>query len=409
MGVGDWHKKVVGGAKNLVGHPPVAVDFGVGSLKILHIAPGEPHSLVAAACLDTPDELLNDPAKRLAFQMEALPKLIKPLEFRTRRAVCTIPASLAIVKHLQFTVEKGVTISDLVQSAIPAQLGCDPGALVYRHTEVGQVGRKTEVICMAAARETVQRLMNAMKAAKLEPVGMHSEFHATLRAFDTITRRAEDEKLTSMYLDMGVGGTKVTIATGRRLAFARSIDLGGRHLDAIVARQMNVNLSEARRMRLQQSEIVRRAVRPSPVPAAVGSPGVEDGSVAVMDDRRQGEPPQGFTPDLTAQPPLEPPGPRIDLSEALEMLTDEVSMCLRYHESLFPDRKVGRTIFLGGEARHLGLCQHIARTLKLPAQVGDPMAGLARTGGETMINVDFSQPQPGWAVALGLCLSPTDL
>ena len=153
MGLGDWHKKVMAGAKGLVAHPPLAVDFGVGSLKVLQVAQGDSPSLVAAAMLPTPDELLNDATTRLAYQIENLPKLVKPLELRSRRAVCAIPASSAIVKHMQFAVEPGATIAQLVQSAIPAQLGCDPAALVYRHMEVGQVGRKTEVICMAAALE----------------------------------------------------------------------------------------------------------------------------------------------------------------------------------------------------------------------------------------------------------------
>src|ERR1051326_8805585 len=124
-----------------------------------------------------------------------------------------------------------------------------------------------------------------------------------------------------------------------------------------------------------------------------------------MEERRQGLPPRGHT-DLSGQA-FSPPA--ADLSEPLEILTDEISMSLRYHESIFPDRKIDRAIFIGGEARHLGLCQHIARTLKLPAQVADPLAGVARTGDEPTLGVNFSEPQPGWATALGLCMSPTDL
>jgi Tfp pilus assembly PilM family ATPase len=129
----------------------------------------------------------------------------------------------------------------------------------------------------------------------------------------------------------------------------------------------------------------------------------------VLEERRTGQAPPGLTPDLTAQPSVAVSPPRADLSEPLEILTDEISMCLRYHESIFPERRVDRAIFIGGEARHIGLCQHIARTLRLPAQVADPMAGIARTGSEPTAGVDFRQGQPGWALALGLCLSPTDL
>jgi type IV pilus assembly protein PilM len=428
MAMGQWHKKMVGGARGLMNQAPIGIDFGVGALKVLHINGGESPSLAAAACLPTPDDLLSDPVKRLAFQIEALPRLVRGIELKTRRAACAIPAGHAFCKHIQLQAEPGAPVSSLVRSAIAAQLGCDPSLLVYRHVEVGQVGKssKTEVIGMAAARETVERLMGALKAARLEPVGMHSEYHAILRAFDSITRRAEDAALTSLYLDIGSGSTKVAIAHGRDLIFARTIEQGGRHLDQAVSRQLKLELAEARSQRLRMADLGRShgaarqaAEAPAGTPggmamlaAAMRKQGAEAGktfeaaATALMEDRRTGRLAPGLTPDLTAQPMMEL---RVDLSEPLEILTDEISMCLRYHESLFPSRKVDRAIFVGGEARHLALCQHIARSLKLPAQVGDPMASIARAGGEPCIGVDFKHSQPGWCVALGLCVSPTDL
>jgi type IV pilus assembly protein PilM len=423
MALVDSWRRVMGGAKGLAGSLagfPIAIDFGAGALKVLQVASGEPLSLVAAACLPTPDDLLSDAGKRLAFQLEALPKLLKSAEFKTRRAVCAIPAPQAFCKHMQFQLEPGVTIPALVKSAIPAQLGCDPSALVFRHVEVGPIARtnKTEVIAMAAGRELVERLMRAVKECRLEPVGMHIEYSATLRAFDSITRREEDAKLTSLYLDIGAGSTKVVIAHGREMVFARTIDTGGRHLDALIAKQLKVGLGEARTHRLAMAEVVgvKRAKAPANVGGGMSDVGCANGADPAdirhptSDiDRRRGDVPPGFTPDLTAQPRISFEPPRADLSEPLEILTDEISMCLRYHESVFPERRVDRAIFFGGEARHLGLCQHIARTLRLPAQVADPMASVARGGTESTPGVDFRHSQPGWAMTLGLCLSPTDL
>jgi Tfp pilus assembly PilM family ATPase len=100
---------------------------------------------------------------------------------------------------------------------------------------------------------------------------------------------------------------------------------------------------------------------------------------------------------------------RIDLTEPLRALTDEIALCVRYYEQLFPSRRIDRLIFVGGESRHTGLCQHIARQFKFPAHAGDPLARLARTGSEPSAGVDLAQPQPGWAVPLGLLMSPTDL
>jgi geranylgeranyl pyrophosphate synthase len=68
---------------------------------------------------------------------------------------------------------------------------------------------------------------------------------------------------------------------------------------------------------------------------------------------------------------------------------------------------VDRLVFVGGEAKHRTLCQHIAREMGLAAQVGDP---LVRMGRESRIGIDSGidcrLPQPNWAVAIGLSMGP---
>jgi type IV pilus assembly protein PilM len=394
-----WQQILSGGAKNLIHPPPVAVDFGTGALKVLQISQGDRPSLVAAASLETPEDLLNDAAKRLSFQLDALPDLIKAGQFKGKRAACALPAGQTFCKHMQFQQEPGIPLATLIKTAVPAQLKCDPGAVVLKHVEVGPVARtnKTEVICMAAAREMVERFMAALKAARLEPVGMHSEFTAMLRAFDSITRRDQDAALTTLYLDVGAGCTKVAIAHGRSLVFARTIEVGGRHLDAAICKSLKCSAGQARKQRLSMTtfEAARTAAPVEGLTGRLAFIAAPPAGATAVAERPAGQ------PDTAAEAAA--------LSEPLEILTDEISMCLRYHEAIFPDQRVGRAIFIGGESRQRGLCQHIARTLRLPAQVADPLAQLTRSGGEPTLHVDLGEPQPGWAVALGLCLCPTDL
>lgn len=389
---------------------PIAIDFGCGSLKVLQIGDQNPPTLIAAACLETPRELMNDVAKRLAFQVAALPKLIRHGGFRGKRAVCAIPAWQMLCKQLQVPRQDNVPLASLVEAALPTQLNVDPASVVYRYEEIAGAGGsgKSDLIVIATPRDLVERLMRALQHAKLEPVGMQTEFTAILRAFDHVHRREGDLQVSTLYIDIGAGTTKVAISHGTNLAFARIIQAGGMQMDETLAAQLKCEPDEARRRRLATGATLPAEPKAAPVPVAA-APAGGGTATAEQPERRGANALPGFGPDILSQPASSVAPENGDLTESLEILTDEISMCLRYHAGQFPGRKVERAVFIGGEARHRGLCQQIARRLRLPAQMADPMARVARTGNEPALGVDLKQPQPGWAVALGLCLCQTDL
>jgi Tfp pilus assembly PilM family ATPase len=389
---------------------PIAIEFGSSALKVLQVHQGDPPTLVAAACLETPAELLGDQSQRLKFQLEGLPRLIRGGGFKGKRAVCAIPAWAIMCKHVSLQRQEGVTLPQLVSGAIQSAFGLDPSVLVHRFEEVPTPERpgKAEVIITAVPFELVQQLMGAISACKLQPVGMHSEFSAVLHTFDHVHKRDTDAAINTLYLDIGAATTNVMISHGKSLAFARVVHIGGDHLDQIIARQLKCNIVEAHRRRMAADELVRTIPRNVPAPALVPA-GAEGGERARRDERGLQPLATGFTPELNSQPMAACAPENVDIHEPLESLTDEVLMCVRYHESQFPGKRVERAIFVGGEARHKGLCQSIAKALRLPAQMADPLARVARTGSEPAIGIDLKQPQPGWAVTLGLCISPTDL
>ncbi|GJM17932.1 MAG: hypothetical protein DHS20C14_01450 [Phycisphaeraceae bacterium] len=376
--------------------PPVAVDFGVGSLKVLQVTGAEPPALVAAASIDVPEEIQDDPARRLRFQLEALPKLVKQGGFKSVRAVCAIPAGQMFCKHLQIVKAEGVSRGEIARAAVAKQLGCDPGSLVCQHEEVKELsGGRAEVICFAAARELVGRMMQALKQARLEPVGIHSEPQALVRA---MAPSGDADPVATLYLDIGRGTTSVVVGEGHAIRFSRVIAYGGFELDTAVSSQLKCTMARAGQRRLELDNLI-------PADGSVVDASAVTG-LAVPGADEQGEQPDPSTMTHQAVRPIEHP---IDLSEPMEILTDEISMCLRYHRSLFADAPVKRVVFVGGESRHRALCEHIARMLRLPAEIADPMARVARTGKEPATGLHLNEPQPGWAMPLGMCLSPTDL
>ena len=93
------------------------------------------------------------------------------------------------------------------------------------------------------------------------------------------------------------------------------------------------------------------------------------------------------------------------LDGPVQSLTEELTKCLRYYESVFRNQTIERAIFVGGQAFDKRLCQSIAKHINLPAQIGDPLLRIKRIGGAGMeIGLDRREPQPHWAVAVGLSL-----
>ena len=382
-----------------VAESPIAIDFGTSALKVLQVIQGDTPQFISAASMPVPADIISDHKRRLELQFQALPKLVKSVDFRGKRAVCAIPAWQTIVKHLQFPKTDPSHLRGLVEGLIPQHFNADPSMLVYRTIEIAGAPGKTDVIVIAARRDAVQRIMEAIVAAKLEPVGMQSAYVCLIKSFEHLQRRQGDESLNSMYLDVGAMTTTVAIAHGRDLAFARTINIGGWHLDECIAKHTGCDIESARTQRLSVGT-VGNAVAMLPAPNKELQPDI---------DRRSGETPSGFSGEVTHGPAFAVGPAGINFSEPLETLTDELKLCMRYHASQFPQRKIERVIFVGGEVRHKGFTQHLARALRQPAQVADPMARVARTNNEKVVGVDFKVPQPGWAVGLGLALSPTDL
>ncbi|MCG3123642.1 MAG: hypothetical protein GIKADHBN_02063 [Phycisphaerales bacterium] len=386
---------------------PIAVDFGATGVKLLAVEAGQPPKLDAIGFAPTPPELRADVRKRFTQQFEDLGKMVARLGLRNRKAVCSIPASQTFCKHMQIERAGDIPILTIAQAVTAQQIGCDPSALVYQPIDVGPLpsdATKHEVICTAVSRELVNLIMGAMRHCKLEIAGVHGEFLATIRGFDSITKRAEDATIGSLYLDIGESSTKVIIAQGTRPVFVRFVEIGTGALDQIVMAKRSCSAAEAAALRLEHSATLGEEPAVQPVPEPVVATAAQQtglGIFALMpQDRRRGG---GRQERMLEDAPLP------ELAEQVEILADEVQMCVRYAESVVPGLKIDRLMCMGGGAADRALCRRVARTLRVQAQVMDPLARLARTSAVPALNVDLSTPHPEWSVAVGLCSCPVAL
>lgn len=417
---------------------PIAINFGSASVKLLQLNPangegGQP-SLAAAAELAIPYEAQQNPDDLFIFYECELPGLLRKGRFKGRRVVCSVPDCQTIVQHVQLPNQEGVKRDELVKMQLQMQMGIAPHSAVVRSIDVADLNRagqsRTETICFAIPRELVMRYISMFAKFKIEVIGVHTGAMSMVRAFDHIHQRKGDENLTTLYIDLGYGGTRIAIAHGTQIVFARSIDIGGQHFDQLIAKQLGCDLHAARAHRLAMDATTWQrpttAVPQQPSGAGEIDNGGDDGMAriaaamakdatptaqpeshggftVVEGERRKGNaPPALAVPVEPAEGELQPVG-RVDPTELLDTISDELSMCLRYHHGLFPNRAIDRTILVGGEARQKWLCKHVVRALRLPAQLGDPLARL-KSASEPINTpgIDMNQPQPGWATACGL-------
>lgn len=379
---------------------PIAIDFGSDSLKLLQIIPTDPPQLVAAASSTIPEHARNDANQRQAFLVEALRNLLATQPFKGKRAMLSIPAFQTLVQNLEITTIEHESFDAQVALHLQQRLNVDPTRMVVRNYPVTETrsdtGSKQEIICIAAPRESVMRYIDIAHRCKLDVIGMHGEPHALTRAFGHLYRSQDDRQPAQCYIDIGAATTKVVITHGTELVFAKTIHAAGEQMTRRLAKSRDIGLMEARERRIAEAMGLDAPCK-TPAQAHI------DESPAVIPT------PHSATATLEREAvATAASSPQPD--ETLDCLIDELQMCLRYHQRVFPNQSIEKLIFLGGESMNKSTCQAVARAVRVAAQLGDPFARLTRIGrGNQPLGVDLDRPQPGWAVPMGLCLSDANL
>lgn len=343
---------------------PIGIDFGADTVKLLQIVPGDPSQLVALGAATIPDEARQDANLRMAFLSEALPTMLRRHAFRGRRVVLSIPSFQAMVHNVVVPETDSADLDAVVRMALHERLEIDADKMILRNFPGAQIMRGEEayreVIVFGARRSVATRYADMCNRLKLEVVGMHGEAPCILKAFEHLDagRTSEDRSRAVVYIDLGAASSKLIVAQGGTMVLAKTIHAGGDTFTRRLAGEQSIDFEEARLARISS-----------------------DPSAAT----------------------LEAPATACDITECL---IDELRMTVRHYDARYPEQPIDKLVFVGGEANRRGLVTDLARSVRLAAQMGDPFARLSRAGGPSgPLPVDLSQPQPGWAVPLGLCLS----
>jgi type IV pilus assembly protein PilM len=409
---------------------PIGVDFGSDCLRLaqLQSADGD-FRLTAAASEDVPAHVRRDPQSRLEFFADHVRQLLSQSHFRGRHAILALPASLTNILHLRLPRMDEAQLKEAILAECRGRLPIDPSDALIRHIIAGESvshrDSKMDVLVVAAARDWINQFLATAAKAKLDVIGMNVESMALIDCFSHVYRRKSDQQATTCFLDIGGSGSRATISRDGKILFARSLGVGGEHFTRQVADDLQISFEEAKTLRLKLAALTpadnaiaerhagggeRRAggesagdafslLRTKQTAESRASRKTSARAVGLV-DHFEIESPDANSPD------------RMDQVEnacrpIVSELVQELLECRTACQLAFPTVPVSRLIFVGGEARQLGICRQIAKEMALPAAVGDPMCRLNRDSAVGIESgIDRRMPQPAWAIAMGLSMGP---
>jgi type IV pilus assembly protein PilM len=273
-----------------------------------------------------------------------------------------------------------------------------------RHIVAGEVydgsDTKQEVILMAASHSVVEQHLSFIERTKVQIDSVNVEPCALVNCFSHLLNRQEENSGGVMLIDLGHSCTKAIITHGPDIVFCRTIGIAAEHMIRAICDRKGESYAQAvaSQQNLSAEELTHAWRK---VEAENQRVGVFRPAAKTEDDldRESGEEKAA----VAVEP--ETPDTATVIASTLRSMCEELRSCIRYHDLMFDSQRVERVIFVGGQAKNTVLCQQVAQSLGLPAQLGDPVARVdaaTRTGKHS--DLEPNERHSEWAVAFGLSL-----
>ena len=226
----------------------------------------------------------------------------------------------------------------------------------------GEGNEFVRVALVAAHRDMVERLLEALRLAKLDPITLDLDAFALLRAL--AADHLPETEGAEVLVDVGTSITDIIAHEHGAPRFVRELTMGsGRITDGLIT-QLAMRVDEAERTK-----------------ALTGCSG--------------GPPPEGVSPEAV----------RIVADRARD-LVEEVRGSLDYYRAQDHSVPVRRALLTGGGAQLTGLSEMLSEALEVPVEPARPLSNL-KVGRTGLTDEELEEAEPFLSVAIGLALAPT--
>ena len=221
--------------------------------------------------------------------------------------------------------------------------------------EAGNVSRR--ILLAAAYRESIDRYIEACRAAGIELVGIDLEAFALLRAVAPAERAQTDKPVALVAVSLGHDRSTLAISDGETCEFTRVLEWGGEKLESAIAFDLGVTPDEAHELLLD---------------ASLGD------DPDLVEDSRQA-------------------AVRESLRRELQKLARELVASLQFYQSQPGSLAISQILVSGGASRLSGLPEELERLTRVSVRRADPLAHV-----EAPDSVRSRDDLASLAIAIGL-------
>lgn len=359
---------------------PIGIDLGTRFVRMLQVARHKEQLTVTAFAQYEIAPGTYGPEEMEEIRVRAIAAMLSEGRFTGRDVVIALPWDQLHIRSVRVPPMPEADVADAVRFEAAERLGIAPEEAEIRYILAGDVRQGTEmrqeVIVLGAERSVIQGYINLLHKVGLRPAAIDAAPCALFRSFERFLRRGEDRNEANVFIDLGYSGTQVAVSRGSELIFVKSIPIGGRRFDELVAESLALAPTEAVQIRgrLRSHHL-----------AALAGPGNEEATNVPVDDNIRRSVLDALRP-------------------ALEQLGKEIALCVRYCAVTFRGPRADAVTVVGGEASDADILQALSDQVNIPFHTGKPMRHV--TYEAELRGSDRRSGQPEWSTALGLVLKP---
>jgi len=328
------------------------LDIGSYNIKLVQLKKNkDKYQLISfGSAPSTSKGLFSDAESDLAELAEIIKKLHRETKVKTKNVVTALPQNQVFARTITLPALSEAEIESALQWEAEQYIPIPLSEAILSHEIVGRYKEdsqeKIDLLLAAAPKSLVEKIVNVLKMADLNPLSIEMEI-------TSLARSLASEGQSVLLMDFGAKATDIAIVENGAIILVHSIATGGEALTRAVSLELGLDTS--------QSEAYKK-------------------SYGVDPEKLEGKIKSALTP-------------------VLNTIVNEIKKVTHLYQE--KGKNIQRVVISGGGAGLPEINTLLAKELGLEVEVGDPFSRIVEDG---LLGKIPPQERALYAVALGLAM-----